>query len=414
MLKKIRGTQDLLDLRLQNFILDEAKKHMQVYNFNQIETPIIESTDLFIHSLGETTDVVSKEMFIIKRDEGKTGICLRPEATASTMRAYLENNVTSKPWKVFSYGPMFRHERPQKGRWRQFSQFNIEVINSNSILQDAHFIKMLDSFFYEKLKLENYVLKINFIGSKEDRVLHREKLSKYLDSVSENLCDDCKIRIEKNMLRVFDCKNQTCQSLLVDAPKIIDNLSEETSLEWESLCDVLDFLSVSYVVDPKLVRGLDYYNKTVFEFVSKELGAQSAFCGGGRYSLGKELGAKEEFPSIGAAIGLGRLLMLVEKNQEKLAIPQDQILHIILPIGKEQEHLALLLSSELQSNNLCTDVLIEKASMTNKMKKANKMGAKFVLIIGDDEQKNGTVSVKNMQSGERKIIKQSEVVGFLK
>ena len=185
-------------------------------------------------------------------------------------------------------------------------------------------------------------------------------------------------------------------------------------MEWNSLLNTLDILSVSYVIDHKLVRGLDYYEKTVFEFSSNELGAQNAFCGGGRYELGKELEAKNEIPSIGCAIGIGRLLMLVEKNQNNLQIPQDPSLTVILPMSDQQKELALLLAYNLQSNNVCTEVLLEKASITNMMKKANKLGAKFVLILGEEEQEKGTISIKNMQTGESKIVRQTEVLSLLK
>jgi len=416
MISKVRGTEDLLDLKLHNFVLDLLKKHVLLYNFNEIQTPVLEHTNLFIRSLGQQTDVVSKEMFIIKshNEEKEESICLRPEATAPTMRAFLENHIAEKPWKVFSFGPMFRYERPQKGRWRQFSQFNIEVINSSSILQDAHFIKMLDVFFGEKLKLDNYVIKLNFLGNLEDRKKYKQKLYEYLDKFETQICKTCQERKEKNILRIFDCKSEECQKIYLDAPKITDNLSPETKKEWEYLVNCLNILSVSHVVDHKLVRGLDYYNKTVFEFSSKDLGAQDAFCGGGRYALGKELEAKEEYPSIGVAIGIGRLLILTEKYQNLLTIPQESALHIILPMSEKQHELALLLAYELQSNNLCTDILLEGASMTNMMKRTNKMGAKFVLILGDEEQTNGTVSIKNMQTGDSKTIKQSEAATILK
>ena len=415
MINRVKGTQDILDLKLHDFIISLAEKHMQIYNFSKIETPIIEYTKLFMHSLGEQSDVVSKEMFVIPpRTKGEDSICLRPEETASTMRAYLENHITAKPWKVFSYGPMFRYERPQKGRWRQFEQLNIELINASSIMQDAQFIKMLDTFFSEKLKLNNYVIKLNFLGTIEDRKNHRKALYEFVTKHENEICDTCKERKEKNLLRIFDCKTETCQKIYTDAPKLTNYLSEKSLMEWNSLLNTLDILSVSYVIDHKLVRGLDYYEKTVFEFSSNELGAQNAFCGGGRYELGKELEAKNEIPSIGCAIGIGRLLMLVEKNQNNLQIPQDPSLTVILPMSDQQKELALLLAYNLQSNNVCTEVLLEKASITNMMKKANKLGAKFVLILGEEEQEKGTISIKNMQTGESKIVRQTEVLSLLK
>lgn len=410
MIRRVRGTQDLLDLNLQNFILEQIKKHIQNYNFIHIQTPILEHTKLFIHSLGEQTDVISKEMYSFPSESKEDSICLRPEATSSVIRAYFENRVKNKPWKVFSFGSMFRKERPQKGRWREFTQLNFEVINSDSIMHDAQFIKMLDYFFSEKLKLENYVLKLNFLGCSDDRKRHKKEFGKYLDQHSDKICQTCLKRKESNILRVFDCKNPECQKVYKDAPKLTDFLCKKCSSEWNNLQETLHILSINFILDPKLVRGLDYYNKTVFEFASSGLGAQNAFCGGGRYSLGKEVGAKDNFPSVGAAIGLGRLLLLTQNNVDKLNISQPPALYLILPISEEQYRLALLIANELQVNNFCTDVLLEGASIKSMMRKANKMGAKKVLILGDDEQDNNTVTIKNMLTGESKVVKQPEVL----
>ena len=412
MISRVRGTQDLLDLNLQNFILEQIKRHIQNYNFIHIQTPILEHTKLFIHSLGEQTDVVSKEMYAFPVDDGskEDGICLRPEATASVIRAYFENRVEEKPWKVFSFGSMFRKERPQKGRWREFTQLNFEVINSNSVAQDAQFIKMLDSFFTEKLKIENYVLKLNFLGCSDDRIKHKDELNKYLNDFSDKICATCLKRKDSNILRIFDCKNPECQEIYKDSPKLTDFLCTGCDVEWNKLQETLHILSINFILDPKLVRGLDYYNKTVFEFASSDLGAQDAFCGGGRYSLGKEVGAKDNYPSVGAAIGLGRLLLLAQNNIDKLNISQSPALYIILPMSEKQHDLALLMANELQTNNLCTDVLLEGASIKSMMRKANKMGAKQVLILGDDEQDNNTVTIKNMQTGDSKVVKQPDVL----
>lgn len=413
MINRVRGTQDLLDLNLQDFVLNQIKKHIQAYNFTEIQTPIIEHTKLFIHSLGEQTDVVSKEMYVFPAEDQEDSICLRPEATASVIRAYFENRIEEKPWKVFNFGSMFRRERPQKGRWREFTQLNFEVINTNSVAQDVLFIKMLDSFFSEKLKLENYILKLNFLGCIDDRKKHKEELVKYLEKHSDKICETCKSRKDTNILRIFDCKNPKCQEIYKDAPKLTDFLCKECDIQWGKLQETLQILSVNFILDAKLVRGLDYYNKTVFEFSSTKLGAQNSFCGGGRYSLGKEVGSKENFHSVGAAIGLGRLLLIVEQNIDKLNITQRPALYLILPMSEQQYDLALLLANELHFNNFCTDVLLEGASIKNMMRKANKMGAKKVLILGQDEQDNNTVTIKNMQTGESEVVKQSEVINTL-
>ncbi|KKP23842.1 MAG: Histidine-tRNA ligase [candidate division TM6 bacterium GW2011_GWF2_28_16] len=410
MINRVRGTQDLLDLNLQNFVLEKLKNYINLYNFKHIETPVLEYTKLFIHSLGSNTDVVSKEMYTFPAENEEDSICLRPEATSGVIRAYYENKIEEKPYKVFNYGPMFRRERPQKGRWRQFDQLNFEVINSNSIAQDVLFIKMLDSFFSQELNLESYVLKLNYLGCSQDRQKHKIALKKFLDNIDSQICDTCKTRKETNILRVFDCKNEACQKAYKDAPKLTDFLCTECATEWQELQEKLNILSINFVIDFKLVRGLDYYNKIVFEFASPFLGAQSAFCGGGRYLLGKDVGAPENFPSVGAAIGLGRLLLLVEQNIQNLNLPEQKALYLILPMEKEQHNLALLLADELIANKISIDVLLEGSSIKNMMKKANKMGAKKVLILGEDEQNTGTVTIKNMQTGESVKIKQTEVL----
>lgn len=413
MVAKVKGTQDFVDLTLYNYIVNSASNFLDEYNFKQIKTPILEHLDLFKRSLGVTTDVVNKEMFIVQQEgEKKNPICLRPEATASTVRAFVENGIQNLPWKVFSVGPMFRYERPQKGRYRQFHQLNIESIGSENIYQDAEFIKMLDLFFSSKLKLDNYALQINFLGSFEDRKNFSTVLKKFLDTVISKICKTCLERKDTNTLRVLDCKNPDCQEVYTDAPKTVDNLSKESAEEWRKLQETLELLSVSFIANPKLVRGLDYYNKVVFEFVSTDLGAQSAFCAGGRYdALVKEISdSKQDVPSMGAAVGIERLMLLLENKEVAL---EEKPLHVVMPVSENQNVLALLISQELHRAGLATDVLLEGASLKSMMRKANKLGAKYALIIGEDEQKNRTVLVKNMLNSQENVINQPKLVEFL-
>lgn len=410
---KVKGTQDFVDLKLYNYIVDAANKYLEANNYKQIMTPIIEHLDLFKRSLGITTDVVNKEMFIIQQEgEEKNPICLRPEATAATMRAFLENGIQNIPWKVFSVGPMFRYERPQKGRFRQFHQLNIEFVGSDNVYQDAEFIKMLDKLFSSKLKLDNYALHINYLGSFEDRKNFSTVLKKFLDSVADKICKTCSDRKDTNTLRVLDCKNPDCQTIYNSAPKTAEHLSSESKKEWQTLQDVLEMLSVSFVINSKLVRGLDYYNKTIFEFVSSDLGAQSAFCGGGRYDgLVKEISdGKQDVPSMGAAIGIERLMILLENRELDV---QEDPLHVIMPLSEEQFVLAMLVEQELLKANFAVETILERSSLKSMMRKANKMGAKYSLIIGEDEQKNRTVLVKNMVNGQENVINQPKLVGFL-
>lgn len=419
MINRVKGTQDILDLALFNDVCSKAKKQFEIYNFTEISTPILEPLELYVRSLGEETDVVKKEMYLVKSDKDSESseetICLRPELTASTVRAFIENNVINIPWKVFSMGPVFRHERPQKGRLRQFNQINIEVIGSKAIEQDVQLIKMLDRLFFETYAIENYALLVNFLGCREDRKKFKEVLNQFLENKLSIICPTCIVRKEKNIMRVFDCKGPNCGAVYEEAPAIIDYLCPECKVEWQSLLDNLENLSVSYSIKKNLVRGLDYYSKTVFEFTSSSLGAQNAFCGGGRYDhLALEIGSKEDQPSIGAAIGIERLLLVLESAKDKLMIPHKLPLYIIMPMTKEQFPLALLLADELQAHKLCTDILLEADSVKSMMRKANKLGAKFVIIIGEEEQKNRIITLKNMITGAEEKVEQSKLVGYLK
>jgi histidyl-tRNA synthetase len=426
MIPRVKGTQDFLDLTLYNYVLEVAKKYLTLHHFTEIATPIIEYTSLFQRSLGEQTDVVSKEMFILEsRDtedpsvsakaSSDTSMCLRPELTAPTVRVFVENHIQTLPWKVFSHGPMFRYERPQKGRFRQFHQLDLEVIGSASVCQDVHVITMLDRLFHEGFGMNNYALLINYIGTREDRARYQQKLGAFLDTIADKLCKTCAERREKNMLRIFDCKNPSCQELYEKAPHITDHLSAESRAEWERLQEQLSALSISFSHDPKLVRGLDYYNKTVFEFVSGNLGAQNTFCGGGRYDhLAHELGAKEDAPSIGAAIGIERLMLLLEPMRESLPIPALPALHIVMPYSEKQYTLALLIADTLLAAGLCAEPYLEGDSMKSMMRKANKAGARYCIIIGDDEQQAHQVTIKNMMTGEDVRVPQKDMVATLK
>lgn len=415
MIGRVRGTRDLLDVNLFMFTIGQMGKHVERYGYAPIITPIIEPVELFQRSLGEQTDVVSKEMFVVTSSSGKGDetICLRPEATASTIRAFVQEGIAQVPWKVYTYGPMFRYERPQKGRYRQFYQFNIECIGSNSVAEDAHFIAMMDRLFGQTLQLENYALQINYLGTPQEREAFKKVLVAFLEK-HPTICDTCKKRMTSNTLRVFDCKNADCQKIYQDAPTLIDSFKKESQEEWQQLQNYLEELSVSFVVNTRLVRGLDYYNKTVFEFVSSDLGAQDTFCAGGRYDhLVSQIGGKTDQPSIGSATGLDRLVLLLEKVQNKLSLPQEQPLHIILPLSQEQQGLALQLAAELLNADLTTQVLFE-GSVKSMMKKANKCGASYVLLLGQQEQEDGTVTLKEMTTGKEHTIKQTEAVSFLK
>lgn len=417
MIERIKGTQDFIDLSLFNFVVNQCKKHLELYHFTEIAMPIIEPTELFKRSLGLQTDVVSKEMFTIssRSEDGEESMCLRPEATASIVRAFIENGIQTTPWNVYTWGPMFRYERPQKGRFRQFHQISMEIIGAHSISYDVRFIKMLDRFFHETLGLNNYALMLNFLGCLEDRTQYKKILKEFLDSPSASgICHLCKERKEKNVLRILDCKNQHCQEIYKHAPRLIDHLCASCSDQWVQVQEQLDLLSVTYTWDPSLVRGLDYYNKTVFEFASPLLGSQSAFCGGGRYDqLISQIGGKEDQPSVGAAIGMERLMLLLEPLRANLPLEQPPALHVVMPLGKEQKTLALLVADNLEAHGHCVDVLLDGDSIKSMMRKANKMGAAFTILIGQEEQQNHTVTVKNMITGTEDKIPQVELHAYL-
>ncbi len=411
---RVKGTQDFLDLTLFSFIVRQFEQHVLLYHFEEIETPILEHVELFRRSLGIYTDVVSKEMFLIDaHGEQDEQLCLRPEATAPTMRVFLEQQPLL-PWKVYSYGPMFRYERPQKGRYRQFHQLNMEVVGSSSISQDSQLITMLDRFFHENLTLNNYALQLNFLGSYADRENYLKVLRAFLDGVN-GICKTCQERKEKNILRIFDCKSPTCQELFEDAPTMVDHLSDESKKEWEQLQQELSLLSVTFSYNPRLVRGLDYYNKTVFEFTSDSLGAQNAFCGGGRYDqLANQLGSKQTYPALGAAIGIERLLLLLEPLRDTLALPQPKPLYVLMPLSEEQNSLTLLIADALNAPNLVTDTLLDGDSLKSMMRRANKMGAAYALIVGDQEQQAKTVLVKNMMTGDQEQVAQIDLINYLR
>lgn len=414
MIAKIKGTRDWLDLSLFNFVIDQVRAHCALYAFDEVKTPILEPVDLFKRSLGLETDIVSKEMYLVHTGHDEETICLRPEFTASVMRAYCEAGIQEKPWNVFSIGALFRHERPQKGRYREFHQINLERIGSETVESDVELILFLERLFAEKLQIDSYALLINFLGCAADREKFKGALRVFLDQNDERMCSTCKVRKERNIMRVFDCKNPACQELYKSAPKIADHLCPTCAAEWLLMRTMLEELSISYTHAPNLVRGLDYYDKTVFEFVSNALGSQSAFCGGGRYNgLSQALGYNRSLPSVGAGIGIERLLMIIEAQQQKLQIPFKKKLIAVLPLGNEQRRAALLLADELRARNVCAVPVLTNESTKAMFRAANRLGAAFTLIIGSDEIRDGMVTVKNMTTGAEERVPQMKAIELM-
>ena len=409
-LRRVRGTEDLLTPQKETALARVVMKHLSQWGYQKIKTPILEQTSLFARSLGSETDVVSKEMYTFERgSEGS--ICLRPEMTASTVRAFYEHTVEQSPWKTFQFGPVFRYERPQKGRLRQFHQFNIEQIDATSPSYDLELITMLDRL-WSKLGLTSPVLHINFLGTLEDRNAHRSQLEAFLKPHTRALCETCNVRMKTNLLRIFDCKQATCQELYQGAPKLTDCLSKESEQSWHDMQERLSLLSVSFVHNPFLVRGLDYYNGAVFEFSSELLGAQSAFAGGGRYDLGTILTDKP-LPAVGAGIGFERLVLLAEAEGIKFDQAYTPKTLSLIPMEEEHHRFCEQLAVHLIQSGIACSVIFDGSNLKKKLRAANKNKADYTIVIGSDEIAQSRVNLKDMSSGESRTIAVQEIADTL-
>lgn len=413
MIRRVKGTQDLLNMKGYDTIVQTARQHMEAASFHHIQTPILEPAELFMRAIGDQTDIVSKEMYTLSTNQ-KEVLCLRPELTASTLRAYFEAKLAPQLWKVFSFGPLFRHERPQKGRWRQFSQFNSEMIGVTHIAQHAEFLFFLNDYFERVLNLFSYTLELNYLGSSDDRSRHKEALYSFLQAHNKDICQTCLIRKESNILRVFDCKIEECKALYQKAPLLTDYLCNESQEEWEQLQWLLNALSISFVHNPFLVRGLDYYNKTVFEFTSHLLGAQAAFGGGGAYDLSHYFNYSQPLECIGAGIGIERILLILEALASPLLITPPLPHYCVAALGKEQEPLALLALQALHRAGLHSELLPTTTSLSKALKKADKRGATQVILIGEDEQEKSTILVKSLTNGTSTHVSHEHLISFLK
>jgi histidyl-tRNA synthetase len=401
-IQSLRGMKDIVneDSELFTYFIENASRIARNYGFSYMETPLLEETALFKRSVGESSDIVNKEMYQFI-DKGENDVCLRPEGTAGVVRHFVQKKLdrAGGTYRWFYHGPMFRYERPQKGRLREFHQFGCEVFGVESVLEDANIIMMIKDildFFGIGFKLQ-----LNSLGDHTCMPQYKEKLVAHLNSFKDELCEDCKKRIDTNPIRVLDCKNENCQLLLKDAPKIIDNLSQKCYNDFEKLKEVLDFNGVSYEIDTNLVRGLDYYSKTAFEFVSDEIGAQSAIAGGGRYDrLVEFLGGRPSF-GIGFAIGIERLLELIKVQESK----EDTV--YIGALDENSLNTVLKLANQKRKT---TKTLIEYTprGFGKHFKLAEKNEASIVALIGEKELNEGTIYVKNIQTREEKTIKQED------
>lgn len=407
-IKKPRGTNDFFyeSASKLEFIEKKIKDIVKLYGYERIRTPIFESTDLFTRGIGEDTDIVGKEMFTFE-DRGGRSLTLRPEGTASVVRAYIENSMQNEFYinKLFYIGTMYRAERPQKGRYREFNQFGMECIGTSSPLIDAEVIA-LNINILKEFGIENANLIINTVGCPKCKPNYNKALREAIGNRKEELCETCKRRYETNILRILDCKNEKCKEIMKDIPKFYDYVCEECKEHFDKLCEELNKINQKFIIEPMLVRGLDYYTKTVFEVQTNALGSQSAILGGGRYdNLIGLFNSGKNIPALGSAMGLERLLIVLENNQN---IVKDR-LDIFVIAFKETEKEILKVMQELRASNISCDCDFSVKSIKNQFKSANKRNSKFALILGEDELKRNSCKLKNMDTGEEKEIPLNEI-----
>lgn len=407
-----KGTKDLMpkETALFRYLENEFLKVTSSYGYNEIMTPVIEHTELFSRGVGSGTDIVQKEMYTFK-DLGGRSISLRPEGTAGVARAYVQSGELSKakPVKYSYVSSCFRYEKPQSGRQRMFHQLGIECFGSKEVQADAEVI-MLASDFLNNIGLKEITLKINSIGCNKCREKYKEALVKYYESVSENLCETCKIRLNTNPMRLLDCKEDECTKYSSDAPSILDFICSECANDFSKLQELLTDAGIQYEVDPRIVRGLDYYNKTAFEFIHEKIGAKATVCGGGRYDnlINTLAGIKE--PGIGFGIGLERLMLAIDSENIDKSISTSPE-YVIIPAGENVPHEKIYAIAKMLRNSGKTVVVdIMNRNFKSLIKYANKINAKYALILGEDELKNEAVTVKNMASGDQRTVKISELV----
>lgn len=418
MLRAPRGTNDILPPESHKWAYIEAllRRLSKIYNFEEIRTPMFEHTELFARAVGEATDIVRKEMYTFK-DKGGRDLTLRPEGTAPVARAFLERGLAGGPLprKLFYLGSMFRYEKPQAGRYREFVQYGVEILGSPSAYSDAEVI-LLGVRIAEELGLTGTTLYINTIGCPECRKACREDFLKHVSDRAGELCQDCRERLEVNPLRILDCKNQGCREAVADVPLMQDHLCDDCRRHWAALQEILTSLGIEYAVDPTLVRGLDYYTKTVFELKWPPLGAQDTVIAGGRYDgLVEELGGKP-CPGVGFAAGVERLILAAEKGERPL-MPEVSIDCFVLFPDSEDRRIpeaGLKLLVDLRRAGISGDFDALGRSVKAQMKHADRLNARYVAILGEEEVRQGLVTIRSMEHGWQKQVPTGQVVDFLK
>jgi len=410
-----RGTYDILPDKSNQwqYVTNVFREVARSFNYKEIVTPIFERSEVFERSVGETSDIVEKEMY--KFEDKKDRIfALRPEGTAPVVRSFIENGLNLKPnsSKLYYLGPMFRYDRPQKGRYRQFYQYGIENIGNTNPFIDAEVITFA-YMFLTKLGLKNFELQINSIGCENCTQDYDKALKEYFTSHLNDLCSDCRKRLEKNPKRVLDCKVKSCKLIAKDAPSMLDYLDEDCSDNFIRVQEFLKQMKVPFTVNPKIVRGLDYYSQTAFEYIDTNLGAQNTLIGGGRYDrLAEQLGGKN-LPGIGFAGGFERLLLSMEEEKLSFGKPGNPKVYFVV-LGEQARSVSIKLINDLRKNGVSVEFNPDKTSMNAQMKMANKTGAEYALILGEDELKKGKIVKKNLADGEQENIDLDDIVSNLK
>ncbi|MCS4485623.1 histidine--tRNA ligase [Staphylococcus americanisciuri] len=414
-----RGTQDILPETSAQWRYIESRLDglMALYNYEEIRTPIFESTELFARGVGDSTDVVQKEMYTFK-DKGDRSLTLRPEGTAAVVRSYIENKMQglpNQPVKLYYNGPMFRYERKQKGRYRQFNQFGVEAIGAEDPSIDAEVLAMV-MHIYQSFGLKNLKLVINSIGDAESRVEYQQALREHFQPVIHNYCKDCQSRIKTNPMRILDCKVDRNQPEMQTAPSITDYLNDTSKAYFEDVKTHLDRLGIPYVVDPNLVRGLDYYTHTAFELMMDNDnydGAITTLCGGGRYNGLLELLDGPKQTGIGFALSIERLLLALEA--EGITLPVDNHLDLfVATMGNAADNYAVQLLNDLRHAGIKVDKDYLSRKLKGQMKQADRLKAKYTIVIGDQELEQQQVAIKNMETGESETIKFDEIASYIK
>lgn len=407
--RKPKGTTDIFApavnywQRLETILKSEA----ELNGFSEVRTPIFEHTELFLRGVGDTTDVVEKQMYTFE-DKGGRSVTLRPEGTAGVVRGALEDGIFNAglPLKLYYVSSCFRYEKPQKGRLRELHQFGVELFGADSPASDAQVINIAVSAF-ARIGLKNVVTEINSIGCPDCREKYHKLLKAYFTEHIDELCDTCKSRLERNPMRILDCKSPVCAEIAKNAPKIIDHICDDCRTHYSSVKKYLDIMGVKYVERPELVRGLDYYTRTVFEFISGEIGAQSAIGGGGRYDgLVEELGGKPT-PGLGFGLGLDRILLLM-KEQEIEVADENSCELFIAPMGQAAIEKAVLLVDSLHKCGVSADMELCSRGLKAQMKYADRIKAKYTIVLGDNEIESGNAELKNMKTGEKRKISLGE------